>query len=362
MESAPLVSVVTPFYNAREFFAECIESVLTQTYQNWEYILVDNWSTDGSSQIAEEYAWRYPAKIRLIRTKSFLSQVPNYNFALTCISPKSKYCKMVQADDWIYPECLECMVALAESDSAISMVSSHYLRGNRLTSHVEGHGLPYFETVVPGPEICRLQLLGSLYVFGSPTVPLYKSEIIRSTSRFFDESVLHDDADAHYRSLQTGKFGFVHQVLSFLRLQEDSIRGRVLDFNPNILDRFLQLSKFGPVFFERSELSRELRKVRDEYYRVLARRLLAGAPGTFWQYHISGLKSGGLRLEKKQLLKHTFLESLRRLFNPGSTVAHIYRHILAKSRISSRGSAHIPAPTIPLKEVAVPRRPSDRAV
>jgi cellulose synthase/poly-beta-1,6-N-acetylglucosamine synthase-like glycosyltransferase len=58
MEPAPFVSVVTPFYNTREFLAECIESVLIQTYQNWEYILVDNWSTDGSSQVAEEYASR----------------------------------------------------------------------------------------------------------------------------------------------------------------------------------------------------------------------------------------------------------------------------------------------------------------
>jgi len=49
----PLVSVVTPFYNTQAFLPECIESVLRQSYENWEYLLVDNCSTDGSGEIAQ---------------------------------------------------------------------------------------------------------------------------------------------------------------------------------------------------------------------------------------------------------------------------------------------------------------------
>ena len=123
MESIPLVSVVTPFYNTRDFLAECIESVLHQTYTNYEYILVDNCSTDGSSDIAKQYAARFPDKIRLLHTESFLSQVQNYNFALSCISPQSKYCKIVQADDWIFPDCLRSMVEVAEAHPNVGIVS-----------------------------------------------------------------------------------------------------------------------------------------------------------------------------------------------------------------------------------------------
>ena len=95
MDSPAFVSLVTPFYNTRKYLAECIESVLRQSYQNWEYILVDNCSDDGSNEIAQEYASRFPSKIRLVYTESFLSQVANYNFALTCICQDSKYCKIV---------------------------------------------------------------------------------------------------------------------------------------------------------------------------------------------------------------------------------------------------------------------------
>ena len=77
MQPNPLVSFVTPFFNTREYLAECIESVLRQTYQDWEYILVDNQSKDGSNEIAKSYASRFPEKIRLIRTEKFLTQVQN---------------------------------------------------------------------------------------------------------------------------------------------------------------------------------------------------------------------------------------------------------------------------------------------
>ena len=54
----PFLSVVTPFYNTQAYLKECIESVLGQSYRNFEYILVDNCSNDGSLDIAEYYAKR----------------------------------------------------------------------------------------------------------------------------------------------------------------------------------------------------------------------------------------------------------------------------------------------------------------
>src|SRR5205809_3316024 len=62
----PLVSGTIIFLNAERFIDEAIQSVLAQTYENWELLLVDDGSTDGSTAIARSYAERYPAKIRYL--------------------------------------------------------------------------------------------------------------------------------------------------------------------------------------------------------------------------------------------------------------------------------------------------------
>ena len=64
MSDPPLVSVIVPFLDVAPFLAEAIESVRGQTYTNWELLLCDDGATDGSSDIAREYAERDPARIR----------------------------------------------------------------------------------------------------------------------------------------------------------------------------------------------------------------------------------------------------------------------------------------------------------
>src|ERR1700683_1050672 len=107
--SLPLVSVVTPAYNEEKYLGECIESVLAQTYTNWDYTIVNNGSTDGTLAIAQKYAAANP-RIRVISHDTVIPALANFNFSLRQASTASKYYKMVLADDWMFPECLERMV------------------------------------------------------------------------------------------------------------------------------------------------------------------------------------------------------------------------------------------------------------
>src|SRR6267143_3457518 len=112
-ESMPLVSVLTPAYNEEKYISECIESVQAQTYPNWEYAIVDNCSTDKTVEIARGYAAKDP-RICVCNAETFVPAMANINRTFRRVSQESKYCKMVLADDWIFPECLERMVSLAE--------------------------------------------------------------------------------------------------------------------------------------------------------------------------------------------------------------------------------------------------------
>src|SRR4029077_6844654 len=112
-EAEPLVSVLTPVYNGEKLLAGCIESVLAQTYSNFEYIIVNNRSTDRTLEIAQSFAER-DSRIRVHTNTDFLNVVDNHNKAFSLIPEQAKYCKVVGADDWLYPNCIAEMVKLAE--------------------------------------------------------------------------------------------------------------------------------------------------------------------------------------------------------------------------------------------------------
>ena len=153
-DSQPLVSVLTPVYNGEKFLAECIESVLAQTYKNWEYILVNNCSTDRSLEIAQSYA-KQDTRIQIKNNQHFVNARKNHNVAFRLISPKCKYCKVVQADDWLFPECILQMVQLAEANPSVGIVGAYILKDVEVVCD----RLPYPSTVVPSREICRADLL-----------------------------------------------------------------------------------------------------------------------------------------------------------------------------------------------------------
>jgi glycosyltransferase involved in cell wall biosynthesis len=214
----PLISVLTPVYNGERYLAECIESVRAQTRTDWEYIVVDNCSQDGSADLAERYA-AIDARIRVVRCDEFVNVHRSFSRSARLMHPHSRYCKFVCADDWMYPECLERMVSVAERHSTVGVVSSYHLHGKHL-----GHGgfIPYTDEVVPGKEVIRIKLLENEYLIGSPSQLLYRADLVRRTDPFFDESFWHSDIHAAFRTLLECDLGFVHQVLTYTRLHPEA--------------------------------------------------------------------------------------------------------------------------------------------
>jgi glycosyltransferase involved in cell wall biosynthesis len=322
----PLVSVVTPFYNTAEYLEECIQSVLAQSYPNWEYCLVNNCSDDGSVDIARRYAAK-DERIRLVDNTEFLGQVQNYNHALRQISSSSRYTKIVQADDWMFAECLERMVGLAEDNPSVGIVGAYRLYGTAVLNW----GLPYTTTVISGKDVCRLQLLKGLQVFGSPTSVLFRSEVIRSRNAFYSETSLFEDTEACFVVLQDWDFGFVHQVLTFERFENESISSKARGHDPAwLIDKLINMKKFGPTFLTEKELEAEMARVENSYFGFLAENLLTGRGREFWEYHKGALATIGLKLNWPTFGPYCRRELVDAVSNPKKTLGKIRRRLQDK--------------------------------
>ncbi len=299
----PLVSIVTPVYNSEDFLKECIDSVLNQTYQNWEYIIVDDCSTDGTAEIAKNYAELHD-KITVSQNKQNLGHYRNGNFAFKLISQESKYCKVVHADDWIYPDCIRQMVSLAEKYSNVGIVSSYRLDDTKVSLD----GLPYPSHCISGKEIVRSYFLNGAYYFGSPSTILIRSELIRKKDQMYDHADLHSDVSACLEILKESDFGFVHQVLSFTRRHENSVTEKVAKkYNTYQLGRLNHIIQYGNYFLNKKEHEMCINSQEEAVYNVLARIVLGSRSKNIFNYHRSKLESLGYKLQYGKLCKHLFL-------------------------------------------------------
>ena len=118
----PLVSAITIFLDAETFLREAIESVLAQTYANWELLLVDDGSTDGSTEIALGYARLYPQRIRYLEHEGHRNRGMSASRNLGIPHARGEYIALLDADDVWLPLKLERQVAILESDPESAMV------------------------------------------------------------------------------------------------------------------------------------------------------------------------------------------------------------------------------------------------
>jgi glycosyltransferase involved in cell wall biosynthesis len=292
----PLVSVVTPVHNGEPYLRECIESVLAQTYPDWDHTIVDNCSTDRTLEIARDYAAKDP-RIRVWNSETFVRVEQSYNNAFRQISPASKYCKVVAADDWLFPECLEKMVGLAEEHPTVAIVGAYGLRG----ATVRCQGLPYPSASVSGRDMCRGQLLGGPYVFGTPTSLLFRSDIVRSRHAFFNESNFHCDSEACLEVLEHHDFGFVHQVLTFQRVREDSLSMFSQTMQTYLSCFLLEVVKYGPKYLSAEEQKSRIDELLRSYYHFLGEQIYNRRDQEFWNYHKNQLAALGYPLSLPRL-------------------------------------------------------------
>jgi len=328
--SNPLVSIVTPVYNEEEHLAECIESVLAQTYQNWDYTIIDNCSSDRSLEIARHYA-AADARIRVHANTHFLEMLANHNVAVRQISPASKYCKVVLGDDWIFPRCLEQMVAVAEGCPSVGIVSAYELCGQE----VRMKGLPAEQTLVSGREACRQFLLDKPPLFGSQNSVLYRADFVRNRSPFYVETNRYADFEACFAVLRTSDLGFAHEILTFSRPRPTSIGAISADMGAHYGSMFDILFSYGRDCLGPEEFEQCSARHLSQYYGFLGRRLWVDRDPEFWSYHRNTFARAGIPFSRLRLTRTAIGELCASVLHPRS-MAESVRRFFALRRIRNR--------------------------
>jgi len=122
MKPKSLVSIITIFLNGEPFIKEAIKSAISQTYDNWELLLVDDGSTDRSIEIAQHYAEKYPEKIRYLEHEGHQNRGMSASRNLGINNSKGEYISFLDCDDLWAPKKLEEQVAILETYPKIALV------------------------------------------------------------------------------------------------------------------------------------------------------------------------------------------------------------------------------------------------
>jgi glycosyltransferase involved in cell wall biosynthesis len=194
-----LVSVIIIFLNEEKFIQEAIESVLSQTYEHWELLLVDDGSTDRSTEIARWYAEKYQSKVRYLEHGGHDNLGMSASRNLGVRHAKGTHIAYLDGDDVWLPNKLERQVAILESQPEAVIVcaplqSWYSWTGNTEDMHCDAlYGVgssgvhPYGDTLVRPPVLLNLFLRDERFI---PSSVLVQRDVIESVGGY--EDVFHD--------------------------------------------------------------------------------------------------------------------------------------------------------------------------
>ena len=126
----PVVSIIVPVYNAKEYLRRCVDSILGQEYTDFELLLIDDGSQDGSGAICDEYAAK-DMRVRVIHKENGgVSAARN----LAMKNARGTYLQFADSDDWITPDATKLLVRMAEEDGCDLVISDFYrVAGERVS-------------------------------------------------------------------------------------------------------------------------------------------------------------------------------------------------------------------------------------
>ena len=255
-----LVSIIVPIYNAEKYLDSCIQSVLRQTYTNWELILIDDGSTDKSGRIAEEYGFA-DERITVFHQKNLgVSLARNQGID----EATGNYVVFLDADDELIEDCLAKTVNIAEETNA-DVVAGRSCENQELFQD---------RIIWTGAEALENSLKDHLFTY-SACAKLIRREFIGKT-RFTPDIRINEDSYFVFQLLcKQNVFVLTNDVIYFYRANSESSSRTV--FSEKYFDILkvsdLKYKKIEEQFPQRHDLAKNmLLKARMNVLRILAVR------------------------------------------------------------------------------------------
>ena len=209
-----LISIIIPTYNRAHLIGETLDSILVQTYPNWECIVVDDGSTDTTADVMREYIKkdnRFQYHQRPINKIKGPNSCRNYGFEMS----NGEYIKWFDSDDVMLPYLLEKQVLSFAKNVEMSVCKLSYFDFERR--------VPIKENIISSKNLIEDYLIGNVtfYISG----PLWKRIFLEKQNQLFDESLTNlDDWDFNLRMLyQKPNITYSNEVLILYRVHGDSL-------------------------------------------------------------------------------------------------------------------------------------------
>lgn len=208
------ISVIVPVYNVEKYLKECIESILSQTYKDFELILVDDGSTDSSGKICDYYMGK-DDRIKVLHKKNGgLSSARNAGINIAV----GEYVSFVDSDDYILEDFLKKLYEKSKCSRAdICECTFYYLKGRKLIQSRK------FDV----KELIKTEAIERLFAppyqsFVNTWNKLYKRALFQEI--LFPEGKLHEDEFTTYKLLyEANKVAYLNECLYVYRIRNNSI-------------------------------------------------------------------------------------------------------------------------------------------
>lgn len=286
----PLVSVIVPVYQTEKFIAECMDSILCQTYRNIEIILVDDGSTDTCPRLCDCYAEDNP-NVRVIHKENGgLSSARNAGIDVA----KGEYLTFVDSDDVIAPDMINTMVCLAVRENA-DIVKITLMRQSSLKECIHTVG-PY---VTETPDAALQRIYRDPPQIISACGKLFDKQLFKQIR--FPTGLYYEDEFITPKLYHASKKIVFSEAVQYFYMQRDNESIMRSAFNRKKCEDALYMSKERIEFFRNiKDTSLEHKAIKDYYFRL--KKLIHDAENMSDTVMVNDLVKKKMEFKKKHFI------------------------------------------------------------